>query len=345
MMKVVIARGGGKIEMTDVPLPQPTAYQALCKIDACATCSGTDQKIVAGTLPWNTDYPGILGHESVGHVVEIGKRVRNICPGDIFLRPTAVYHGDQLGDYFSLWGGFAEYGLVTDTQALLEDDADAKPNGYCAFQQKIPPGIAPADATMMITLKECASFLANVGAKFRKSLVILGSGPVAAGMTYFAKLYGMYPVIVIGRRDQPLAELRKIGADFTINNTTENIVTKVKEITSGRGANLVVDCAGDAALITAASQLLAEDGRVAPYAVGHEFQYKLDRVPGPGAWEFVFAGPNEDVAHQYLLDLHRLNVLPLTSFYSHRLPFDQFLEGFEMLKNKQASKIVFEIET
>jgi threonine dehydrogenase-like Zn-dependent dehydrogenase len=41
-MKAVIAQGGGRVVMANVPMPKPTDYQCLCKIDACATCSGTD---------------------------------------------------------------------------------------------------------------------------------------------------------------------------------------------------------------------------------------------------------------------------------------------------------------
>ncbi len=344
-MKAVIAQGGGRVALADVPVPRPTDYQCLCRIDACATCSGTDQKIVAEALPWKQDYPGILGHESVGRVIEVGAKVRNIRVGDTYLRPTAAYPGERLGDFFSLWGGFAEYGVVTDTQALREDQPAAVPNPYCIFQQRIPAdaAIGPADATMLITLKECASFVANAGAKFNTSLALLGSGPVAAAMAYFAKLYGLYPVIAIGRRDEPLAQLRAVGADFTVNNAREDMVARVKEHTGGKGVNLVIDCAGDAALITAAAGLLAPNGRLAPYAVGHEFVYTVDRTKGPGPWEFVFAGPNEELAHQYLLDLHRLKALPLSAFHSHRLPFRQFVEGFELLKNKKASKIVFEM--
>lgn len=187
-MKAVIAQGGGRFAFADVPMPQPTDYQCLCKIQACATCSGTDQKIVAEALPWKQSYPGILGHESVGRVIEVGAKVRHIKTGDMFLRPAAVYNGEKLGGFHSLWGGFAEY------------------------------------------------------------------------------------------------------------------------------------------------------------AVGHEFKYTLDRLKGPGSWEFVFAGPDENLAHQYLLDLARLNAVPLRAFYSHRLPFRQFGEGFPLLQNKQATKIVFEME-
>jgi len=212
-MKVAIVEGNGKVKLGEAPMPEPNEYQCLCKILACATCTGTDQKIMNRKMFWVKEYPGILGHESVGRVVKTGAKVRNIRKGDMFLRPAAVYPGEKLGNYSSLIGGFAEYGLVTDTQALLKNQPNAEPNHYTIYQQKISPeiDISPADATILITLKEISSFLANVGVKFNSSLVILGAGPVAMSICFFAKLYGAYPVIVVGRRDEPLARMKNSG--------------------------------------------------------------------------------------------------------------------------------------
>lgn len=342
-MKAAITDGSGHLFISTAPEPKVEDYTCLCQILAASSCSGTDQKIINGALPWKETYPGILGHESVGRVIEIGKRVRHIKAGDIFLRPTAVYPGDKLGGFTSLWGGFAEYGLVTDTQAIAEDRADITPNPYTVFQQKIPSGIAPAEATMLITLKECASFMAKLDIRLHTSLAILGSGPVAAGMVYFAKLLGAFPVVAIGRRDEPLQRMRDVGADATINCLTEDMGKSVREITSGKGVEVIVDCAGDSGLISSASRLLAVNGRIAPYAVGHDFTYTLDRNIGSESWKFIFTQPSENLAHQYVLDLHRLHALPLGSFYSHRLPFSQIAEGFDLLKKKEAFKIVFEM--
>jgi threonine dehydrogenase-like Zn-dependent dehydrogenase len=344
-MKAMIAQGHGQLKMTDVIIPEPGDYQCLCKILACATCSGTDKKIVAGTLPWAETYPGILGHESVGRVVQVGRHVRYINEGELILRPTAVYPGEQLDGYTSLWGGFAEYGLVTDLQALREDQPQSSSNNYCIYQQTIPSDIeiSAADATILIALKEVASSVANAGVGFRTSLVILGTGSVASGMCFFAKLYGAWPVIVIGRRDEPLAHIKTLGADFTINNRNEDVFAKVKLFTDGRGVDVVIDTTGDLDLLQNAARLLALHGKLVPYGTGDSFEYHVDRQQGPAQWNYVFSGPSEELAHQYLMGLLRLKLLPLSSFYSDRMPFVEFLSGFENLKQRKAFKIVFEM--
>ena len=345
-MKAAIAQGDGELTFAEVPVPEPNEYQCLCKILACATCSGTDRKILAGTLPWNETYPGILGHESVGRVVKLGSRVRNAQIGDLFLRPAAVYPGEKLGGYTSLWGGFAEYGLITDIQALREDQPDFKPNNYCIYQQKIPSDIeiSPADATLLITLKEVASSVANAGVRFRSSLVVMGVGPVAMGMCYFAKLYGAYPIISIGRRDEPLSQMRQVGVDFTVNNRTEDAVARVKAITADQGVDFVIDTTGDSDLLLEAGRFLTAGGKMVPYATGHSFQQIVDRSKGPARWDLVFSGPSEELAHQYLISLQRMKLLSPSIFYSHRMPFSQLAKGFDLLKKREASKIVFEME-
>jgi threonine dehydrogenase-like Zn-dependent dehydrogenase len=344
-MKVIVAQGQGQLKVAEVPMPEPSDYQCLCKILACATCSGTDRKIVAGTLPWTETYPGILGHESVGRVVQVGRRVRYVRETDLVFRPTAVYPGEQLGGYTSLWGGFAEYGLITDLQALREDQPAACPNNYCIYQQTIPSDIeiSAADATILITLKEVASSVANAGVGFRTSLVILGTGSVAAGMCFFAKLYGAWPVIVIGRRDEPLAHVRTLGADFIINNRSEDAFAQVQSLTDGRGADIVIDTTGDPDLLQNAARFLALHGKLVPYGTGDSFEYRVDRQRGLAQWNLVFSGPSEELAHQYLMGLQRLKLLPLSSFYSDRMPFDEFVPGFEKLKQRKASKIVYEM--
>ena len=339
-MKAAITDGKGNVRLVEISDPQPNPYQCLCRIEACATCTGTDQKIVNGQMSW-AKYPAILGHESVGSVVQCGDKVRHIKPRDRFLRPTAAYPGALLDGYESYMGGFAEYGLVTDTKAMLEDEPDAQINAYCQYQQKIPAEIEiePADATMLITLKEIASSVRDVGIKFGAKVAILGSGSVSMAMCYFAKLYGAYSVIVIGRRDEPLSDCRKTGADFGINIKKENMTEKVMEYTNNTGVDFVLDAAGDTSLLIESAKALAKFGALCSYASGAALS--IDKIAGSGRWKYIQGGPDETSAHQYLLDLVRIQAIPLENFYSHSIPFDDFESGFKLLVEKKAFKIAF----
>lgn len=344
-MKAAITDGKGNVEVRDnIPMPNPDPYQCLCKMLACTTCTGTDQNIINGTLPWKENYPGILGHESVGQVIKTGVKARYIREGDVFLRPTACYHKEKLADYYSLWGGFAEYGLVTDLKALKEDQPGVQPNAYTIYQQKIPSElrIPPVDATILITMKEIASFVTGLKIGLGASVAVLGSGAVGMSICYFTKLFGAYPVIIIGRRDAALAPAGKTGADFTINNTREDMAAQVRKFTGGMGVDYVIDAAGNPELLTASAQLLALNGKMITYAIQPSYQQVIDLAKGPGRWEIIFAGSNEPSAHQYLLDAVKWNFINLKNFYSHCLPFEQLAEGFQLIRKKEAFKVVFE---
>lgn len=339
-MKAAVTEGKGDVRIVEVPVPEPGSYQCLCKIIACATCTGTDIKIIHKKLPWKQDYPGILGHESVGTVVQTGDKVRYIKKGETYLRPTAVYPGKKSGDYYSLWGGFAEYGLVTDNRALKEDCPDTEP-GYERYQMQIPADmkISPAEAIMLITLKETAGYVADMKVSLNSSVVVLGAGPVAMAMCLFSKILGAYPLIVVARRDGPLENIRRFGANFTVNNSKEDMVKKVMEITGGRGADYVIDTAGDVKFFTEACGMLAENGKIAPYATFTS----ADTLKDIDATKILRANTGEVPAHNYLLDLVRMKMVNLKNFYSHTMPFSEIKKGFEMIKNKKASKIVFEM--
>ena len=343
-MKAIITDGKGNVKLTQIPEPQPNSYQCLCKIEACATCSGTDKKLVNGQFSWADKYPAILGHESFGTVIQCGDKVRYIKSGDRFLRPAAAYPWTLLGKYASWMGGFAEYGLVTDIKALKEDNQSAEINPYSVYQQMIPAEIKiePADATMLVILKEISSSVRDFGITFGSKVVVLGSGAVSMSMCYFSKLFGAYPVIAVGRRDIPLEDCRKTGADFVINTQKENMTEKVMEYTENSGVDFVLDAAGDNNLIIESGMILAKSGTICSYAgrTGAK-PLAIDEIKGPDRWQYIQGGPDETSTHQYLLDLVRTQTIPLKNFYSHTMSFDDFDEGFKMLVEKRASKIVF----
>ena len=79
-MQVAIVPEPGRIELVDAPVPTPNEYEALVEILTCSICSGTDTHIVHDQFPMRA-YPCVLGHESIGRVIECGSAVRNLKPG------------------------------------------------------------------------------------------------------------------------------------------------------------------------------------------------------------------------------------------------------------------------
>ncbi|MBR7130569.1 MAG: zinc-binding dehydrogenase [Lentisphaeria bacterium] len=346
-MKAALTDGKGKVWISELPLPVPGDYECLCRIDACATCTGTDKKLISGKMSWAKpeNYPAALGHESVGTVIQVGKKVRNISPGERFLRPAAWYLGMVKDGITSFMGGFAEYGLVTDVEALAEDHPEITPPYYCRYQQRIPADveISDADATMLVTMKEIYSFIRDVGIKSGDKVAVLGAGAVGMSMIFFAKLAGA-DVAVAARREEQLAMCRNIGVDHTVNIAEKDLRKSLLEW-SGDGVGFILDAAGSSEMLIAASGALAYAGAVCAYAGGNGIVENFGKLDLPVSWKIISSPPQEDSAHEHLIALARDKKIPFHHFYTGVMPLEDIADGFEKIFAKKQGKMVFLMHT
>jgi 2-desacetyl-2-hydroxyethyl bacteriochlorophyllide A dehydrogenase len=345
-MRAAIVPEPGNIELLEIPEPLHGEYEALVEIIACSICSGTDSHIVYDQFPMRA-YPCVLGHESIGRVVEVGSAVRSFRTGDVVLRPVAVRPGEVLGGYNSMFGGFAQIGLVADAAAIIADTPRGQSPKLPAFataQQIVPSDFDPDLAGAFITFKETLSFLHRLGVVPGKNVLILGSGTVGLSFALGAKLIGAGPVIVSGRRSQPLQAALQWGADCTVNVAQEDLVAAVRSYTGGKGADFVVEAIGDWNVLQTGIRALADTGQIGIYGVAPERVATLDWSGTPPNWALRFIQPKEEEVHQQVLDQMRLGLVDLQRFVTHRLPFDAICEGFDLVTSKQATKVSIRIQ-
>lgn len=82
-MKALVVEKPGVLKVMDVAEPPMGDYEARCENLYGATCAGTDLSVIDGKFAWGNVYPSIIGHETIGRVVEVGKKVRNFKVGDL----------------------------------------------------------------------------------------------------------------------------------------------------------------------------------------------------------------------------------------------------------------------
>ena len=170
----------------DVPVPEPGDYEALVKVHACAFCNGTDMQVIHGTIQHDfLGYPTILGHEGAGEVIKVGSKVRNIKVGDRYIHNNL--HDNVGNGYSRTYGGFAQYGIVSDNAAMLEDGYSKKDFPFVK-QHKFPADIDYTDATLLLSLAECCSAAKNFGVCEGKDVIIYGDGPMGIATSFFCKL-------------------------------------------------------------------------------------------------------------------------------------------------------------
>ncbi len=344
-MRAAVVESPGILKVKDVPEPVMGPYQAIVKIIACATCNSTDRKLINGTLAEEfTDFPGILGHESIGRIIETGEKVRNYQKGDLVVRPAALYPGDRLGCYSSLFGGFAELGLATDYQADMEDNDRPEKDFtlWHLYQQTIPPDFDPVDATMIITLREVLDWCNRFGLDGTSRLVIMGSGPVAMIFAAMAKILGADPVIMVGLRDERLSLALEAGADLVINSTREDIRERVMEYTDGMGSTHVVEAVGKNELINRAYGFLSSGGKIGIYGAGSS-SFNIDWKNAPPTWTLTHILQDERCSHDRVIGLIKDKEIDPGHFYSHIMGLDEIGKAFKLLESRKALKVVIRI--
>lgn len=336
-MKAAVVREFGQVGIEEVPEPIPNDYQAVAEVLCWATCNSTDYRVVQGTMGWNTPLPLILGHETVGRVIAVGPKVRNYRVGDVLLRVTAVYPGTRMGEYGSALGSFTTIGLATDTEAMKADGLDTNGMVITHFlHQKVPTEMNPADAAMIINLREALSWVKLLGVT-GKTVLVVGDGPVGLGFTQSASVRDAERVILLGHHDERLALGRKVGATDTINSRGLDFIVAVRELTAGQGVDVLIDCIGDQKVLAQALSLVRADGKVAAYG--------SPKIPptGPKAEDarIVSIRTDEPGAHEEILRLIDEGRIAPGNFYSDSLRFDQIDEAISLIGERKArAKIV-----
>ena len=337
MVRAAVVVRPNELELREVPIPSPGPCQALVRIEACSICNATDLKIFRGRLPFipADAYPGILGHEAVGTVVETDSRAKAFPVGTRVLRPAAQVPG--LGCF---WGGFAEYGLVTDAAAAA--GAGQKPAvPVHPGMQVVPRNIEPEAATQLVTWKEALSYLTSLRAEQARSVLVMGTGPVGLAMCALAKRAFNVPTVAsLGRRTAGLERARRLGATATVNTSEPGPLPALRAMAPD-GFDLVLDAAGDADLMRVALDVLKPDGRLGAYATDDSEKPSREQLSHDPR---VLPGHcDESVAHTRVLDLVSSGALDLRALVSHCLPFDRLREGLRLVETREAVKVVIRI--
>ena len=341
-MKALVVPQPGTIQIENVPEPQINEYQALVRIKAASICNSTDTQILTGRFPMDwldgQQYPGILGHEGVGEVVKLGARVTAFREGDHVFRPRAETPG--LGCFF---GSFAEYGVVTDYQALLRDHPETPVHFNWPMQQVLPPEVDPYQAPILINLKECYSALRNIGVRWESSVLVMGAGGVGLGFTHMAKLHGVRTVITVGRREERLALARRFGADHTIDTTHQDLREQVLALTGGRGVDFIIEATGDASLYIPLCRLLATDGKLGVYGINNLAEFPLSMRHMPSSFWFGNLAPDEPAAHKSMMDFVRMGIVKPAEWATHTVSLEEAPEAFQHVKDADVVKIVIRV--
>jgi len=204
-----------KLTVSKVPIPEVTNETLLIRVKACG-CNFFDILMVQGKYQLKPPHPFILGAEFSGVIEQVGKNVSGFAPGDRVLG-------------FLPFGAYAE---IINVAPLFVKKIPDNMNFDSAAGFGMAYGTSYGALVYRADLK-----------KGEKLLVHGGAGSVSIAAIQIGKVLGAY-VIATASSDEKLQIAKDAGADAVVNYKNEDWVTKVKELTDGKGVDVIYDPVG-----------------------------------------------------------------------------------------------------
>ncbi|WUD77879.1 zinc-binding dehydrogenase [Streptomyces sp. NBC_00510] len=273
-----VRTGPGTTEVREFAMPDVPDDGALLKVEVAGIC-GTDVKMYR--KPPFAD-PVIMGHENVGVIARAGRTFterKGLREGDrVFAEhyvgcfrcewchrgeyrhceatdwrtnPDARRYGYTSADHpYHLWGGFAQYLYLP----------------WNAVTHRVPDGVSAELAGLVTPLSNGIEWaLVTAGVGYASTVLIQGPGQQGLSQVVACKQAGAATVVVTGttRDAARLSLARELGADHVVDVQREDALTRVLEITGGRGVDVVLDCtagAGTAPVLLGIDALKRREG-------------------------------------------------------------------------------------
>lgn len=337
-MKTFVVNKDGSTEIREVPKPRYTSKQALVKTIACGMC-GTDVKLLHCAFKGfpQSVYPVMLGHEGVGEVVEVGSEVTTFHVGDKVILPFVDPDPELYPGMGSAWGALSEYAVVNDPAAWPAGEAPA-----CAYAQTVlSEDVDPVDAVMIVTFREVLSNIRYFGIKPGESVVVFGCGPVGSTFIKFLNLCGVEDIVAVDIIDEKLEHVKANGAKHIINSKDIDLTAAIR-VLYPQGVNYVVDAIGAPFVVNAAMPLIKDRGTVFCYGVPPVEQITIDFSKADYNWNVVYqqmpCKEEEGAAHEQVMEWIRDGKLVIKDFISDYFKFEDSVEAFQKLLDRQISK-------
>lgn len=253
-MKAICYSGMKNVEVKEVEDPKIIKDDdIIVKVTSTAIC-GSDLHLIHGMIP-NMPYGFVLGHETMGTVLETGKDVHKVKKGDRVIVPFPVSCGHCWYCEHGLWSQCDNSNPNGEVGGIFgySNTLGGYDGGQAEFLRvpyaNVGPTIVPEDLTdeqvLFLTDILPTSYwgVENGGVKKGDTVVVLGCGPVGLLTIKWAALKGADRVIAVDYINYRLEHAKKYGAGIVNFEDHDNTGEYIKEITNG-GADVVIDCVG-----------------------------------------------------------------------------------------------------
>ncbi len=277
-MKALIIKGPQQAEICDIPTPDATGKMIRIKVMRTGICA-TDQAIYSGDCSFirsgEIRYPVRIGHEYAGVVDAVGPEVQDFKVGDRVFSDCAVTCGvcpaclaKRFGDCRSVrslgtvntWDGcFAEYMLMPEHHVF-----------------RLPDGVSYDEGALIEPIAVAYDAFRDIALNAKTMVAVIGAGPIGMAAVWLAKALGAGLVIMIGRNQCKLDIAKQIGADVTIDATTQDVAGEIRSLTRGRGVDMFVEASGSEIALIQAIESTCNDGLI---SIASFYERPLNNLP------------------------------------------------------------------
>ncbi len=313
--------GPHRLEFIDIPKPAASEGEVLVRLNHLSVC-GSDLRYFSRVLP-EEQYPLEVGkpcHECAGIIEESNSP--DFKPGQrVIVLPTTS-------------AGLAEYVAAPANRIIPVPDSGDLANWLMCQH-------------MGTVMYSCG----RIGSVLGKTVVVLGQGAIGLNFTTMLSRNGAQRIIVTDLLDDRLRMASYLGATDTINPTRSDVTGFVKELTNGTLADIVIEAAGRPETVNQIAKLLRLEGTAILFGqplLDDVFPIDYDALMGRMGTMISTIGGRTANPTQHISDCVNLvseGRLDLSHLLTHRLPFDQVQQAFDLYAEKPEGflKVVIDI--
>ncbi|MFI9508112.1 S-(hydroxymethyl)mycothiol dehydrogenase [Nocardia sp. NPDC052566] len=351
----VIARSrSAPVELVRIGIPDPGPGEAVVRVQACGVCE-TDLNHRDGRV--GDGFPFLLGHEAAGVVEQVGSGVDDVAPGDfVILNWRAVCGGCRACRKGRPWNCLSP--LTAAQPMVLADGTPLTPVlglGACAEKilvharqcTRADPSVAPAAAALLgCGVATGIGAALNTGAVERgDSVAVIGCDGIGSAAIAGARLAGADPIIAVDTDPRRLEWATTFGATHVIDATIADPAPRIRELTDGLGADVVIDSMGHLETWKQAFDARGPAGTLVMLglpAADERMDIPLRelRVRG-GAIKSSWYGdtlPSRDFPA--LIGLHRQGLLDLDAFVTETISLNEVEQALSKLRHREVLRSV-----
>lgn len=335
-MKAVVYRETGVFTLEEREKPGLRGPKdALVRVTLSSICS-SDLHIRHGSVP--RAVPGVtVGHEMVGVVEEVGSEVKGFAPGDRVCVNVETF----CGECFYCRRGFVNNCTDPDGGWALGCRIDGGQAEYVRVPHAeqglthIPDSVTDRQALFVGDILATGYWSAQLG-EIREgdTVAVLGAGPTGLCAMMCARLYRPAQIVAVDPIPQRLALAKAEGwADVTVDPGREDAEAAVRGLTQGRGADVVLECAGGEGTFQTAWRIARPNAVAVVVALYEEPQV----LPLPDMYgknlTFKTGGVDANACGAILRHIEA-GELDSTKLITHTYPLDRALEAYELFENR-----------